>query len=402
MIDNPNQAQAGAEAKGGTEAAPAAPADSLNNPGQELKTYEERLQGATTVADIAKLTDDVIEGRLAPPKAAEEKPAGEGTGATEAKPQGEAGEKTAEEKLAEETAQAEAAAAETEKQRLADEAAKATKEAEEKGEEGGDLPNRVRISDLPDVDRLSIQIKKAAAKQGKPITFAEAEKRAMAALGVTPGETKAGDTAPEDNGLPKTAAEVESRLKDLVAQRTKAYEEDLDFKAGNQLTLQIEALRDHRVTLREQAGKAVSAAQAKYDEAFNAAEAKAGDLYDFVKQADSAGFKRMAEIDQQLEANGDPLFHSPDKALKLAQMVAAELAIAPKAPGAKATQAAKVVVAVKAAEVAPKKTVPPVVAASGASRTSTASTQGDALTAKIKGLRTPADLEAFVDSFGKT
>jgi hypothetical protein len=45
----------------------------------------------------------------------------------------------------------------------------------------------------------------------------------------------------------------------------------------------------------------------------------------------------MVEIEAELLANDDPLYYSPDKPLKIAQMVAAEKNIAPRKKGAPTT-----------------------------------------------------------------
>ena len=118
------------------------------------------------------------------------------------------------------------------------------------------------------------------------------------------------------------------------------------------------------------------AARTAYDQAFDEAQAKAESLYDFVKQADSEAFKRMAEIDGQLSENKDPLYNDPAKPLIIAQMVAKELAIAPKTSGKNvakpSTATGKPLPAANTPPVGGKKSVPPV--ASGASRTSTSNT----------------------------
>lgn len=396
-MPNPNsQAEAGAGSEGTTDATKVEAGDSLNNPGKE-QTFGERVNSASSRADIMRLTAEAMEGRAAAPAAEVKTPAadtngapanaeGEGEiktvegdgaaaaeGSTEAKP-AEGGEQSEEEK----------AAAEAQAKAAADAADKA------KGEEEDKLPDRIRLTNFSKVEKLALQLK----RENPKLTLAEAEVKAKDALGIVEDGSAAKE--PADSGLPKTAAEADAKLKELVAKRTKAFKEDLDFTEGDRLTNEIEALREHKLTLREQASQQASNAQKEYDAAFEAAEKKASGLYDFVKQPDSAGFKRIAEIDRQLEENKDPLFNDPNKALVIAQMVAKELQIAPKSPTAKAaaTTAAKVTVKPAVTPDTSKKTVPPV--ASGASRTTTASTQGDGFAQKIAALKTPADIENFL------
>lgn len=413
--DDPNQAQAGAGTGSGTETPQGAQADSLNNPGKE-QTLDERLSGARSQADVLKLIDDARGGRVKSATAPEANSpetngnanagsGGEGEGtaqnAGEANNGGEsegsatsgAGESAAGAAGGEGagTGTGEAAG----EKAAGAEGGEGAGKGEGEGDGGDQLPERIRLTNFSDVEKLALQLKRTAAKNGETITLAEAETRAKAALGI---KDQSAQTGAADTGKPKTVAEVDAKIAELKAARTKARTEDLDFKEADRLDNEIDALREHKLTLREQTAETASKEQAAYNKAFDAAEGQASGLYDFVKQAESEGFKRMAEIDRQLEANRDPLFNDPSKPLVIAQMVARELKIAPKSPtAAKPGATGKPVVTARPAvstTVPPKKTVPPV--ASGASRTSTSTTQGDAVSKEIDQLRTPADLENFL------
>lgn len=376
MDQNESQAQAEVAKEVSTQTPQGAPADSLNNPGKE-PTFEERVKGANTVEAVRSLAGYVRRTNPTEEQSPAETPAetpAEGAAKPDETPA------TPDEGTTAETPPAEQPAA-------TGEAAKPSDEGDD--DEVSTLKSRVRITDFDDVAKLAINLKKAAHKKGETISLAEAEKRAAAALGVSQSETPNAE-AEAASKLPQSVEEAETKIKDLIAQRTKAFEEDLDFKAGNQLTNEIDALREHKLTLREQGAQKAMKEQQAYEAAFTAAEQKATSLYDFVKQADSAGFKLMAEIDRQLEENKDPLFSSPDKALVIAQMVARKLQIAPKSPNAKPA-------AVKpaAAAIVSKKTVPPVVG--GDSRTSTTSTQAGEISSKIQAMN---DRE-FMDYYSK-
>lgn len=363
-----NQAQAGDLKEGATEVPQGAPDDSLNNPGKE--TIEARAKSANSPDDVRKLIADATEGRF-------------GQTATEAQAPAEQTEQGAAQNNEKPNGETEMAAGKD-----GDGAVKPaeTKAAEETGKNDEDaFPERIRLTNFSDVDKLALTLK----RKDPTLSLAQAEIRAKAALGVK-DEPEATAPAPAETGLPKSVSEAEKEIANLTEQRTKAFEEDLDFKAANQLTLKIEALKDHKTTLRDQAQQTATQAQAVYDTAYGEAENKAGAIYDFVNQPDSEAYKRMVEIDRQLQELKDPTYDSPDKPFKIAQMVAREMSIAPKSPTAKAA-------GVKPAATAPKvipKTVSPV--ASGASRTSTPSTQGDGLATKISGLRTQEDLEKFI------
>lgn len=386
MTQAANQAEAEAAQGNATETPQGAQSDSLNNPGKE-PNFNERVASAKTPADVQRLISEAVSaGRKTPTE--EQSPPAETPAETEKPAEGEQPVET----VAEETpATAETApAVETPV-----EGEKPAAETADDDEEDGDKPikNRVRITDFDDVAKLAIGLKKAAHKRGETITLAEAEKRAAAALGVNQSTAANGETAETTASVPTTVEATDAKIKELIALRTKAFKDDLDFAAGDQLTNEIEALREHKLTLREKVAVETTKEQAAYHAAFDAAEKKANALYDFVKQPESAAWKRMAEIDAQLETNQDPLFNAPDKALVIAQMVARELQIAPKSPTAK-TAAVKPVA--KAPAVVVKKTVLPVVG--GESRTSTSTTQGGELTKKINGLRSPAEVEDFIAS----
>ena len=364
-----NQAQAEGEAEKGTQPA-SAESDSLNTHGKENESLSSHTES------LAEKRDQVLREIEAATRA----------GNQEAKP-----EEAKAPETPEETAQSEA---ETKEAKDPDEEVEAKPVAEDgagepKGDADGELPERMRLTNFSKVEKLALAMK----KENPKLSLAQAEAKAKDALGIAeedPAKTVAKpSTAPEL----QTVEAVDAKIKELVALRTKATKDDLDFAEADRLTNEIEALREQKSTVREQVSQKATQAQAEYDQQFAAAETKAAGLYDFVKQAESAGFKRMAEIDRALESNKDPLFNAPDKALVIAQMVARELAIAPKAPGAKPAAAVST-------QVVAKKVVPPV--ASGASRTSTATTQGDAgLGKKIAGLKTAGDIEAFIASIGR-
>lgn len=355
MDQNESPAQAEVATKATTETTPAvAQSDSLNNPGKE----QNELRIVDREANVAKAREAVMQEIEAATAGHDETPAKE---APAPEP---------------ETVETEPAAA-------------VEPEAAPAGTEDGDgdkLPERIRLTNFSKVEKLALTMK----RENPKLSLAQAEAKARDVLGVVeevPADGK--QTAP-------TAATVDSvsaKITAAIAARTKAMKEDLDFAEADRLTNEIEALKDERVGLREQEGKQSTAKQAAYDAAFDAAQAKAGGLYEFVKDAESAGFKRMSEIDAQLGENKDPLYDSPDKALVIAQMVARELQIAPK------STAAKAVVKPATVPVVQKKTVPPV--ASGASRTSSTTTQGDGLRAKVQGLRTAADVQDFIESLGR-
>ena len=387
-MPTPNsQAQAGAGSEGATETPQGGQADSLNNPGKEQKRYGERVNDATSPADIHRLIGEMRDAKVVLTSPEEKSPAkAEGElppeaaieGAEEAKPEGAA------ESSPEEAAETNPENAETAKPDDGKKDAEDETSAEEK------FPERIRLTNFSKVEKLALQLKRDDPK----LSLAQAETRAKAALGIKDEEVS---TETKSTTTPvQTVASVDAKIAELRVLRTKASKEDLDFAEVDRLTNEIEALSEQKHVLRSQEAKKASDEQKAYDATYDASQKKAAGLYDFVMQPDSAGFKRMAEIDQQLEEGKDPLFNDPEKSVLIAQMVAKELLIAPKSAKAPAAKAA--VVAKPAAAAGQAKGVPPV--ASGASRTSTSSTQVGKIDEEIKGLRTPEDLEKFFKKYG--
>lgn len=212
------------------------------------------------------------------------------------------------------------------------------------GDDGGEGPvepisgkrAHLRLAHDDKVGRLAASYM----KRNRDMPMEEALGRARNQLGIkTEKEPVAKeDEAPANPDLPQTVEAVQTAITDLRAQRKKANTE-LNFELASDLSDKIDDLNNHRFELQRQGEKKQVAAASAYDQQFSASEGRAADLYEFAGDPKSTGGKRMAEIDADLEKNGDPLFNSPDKPLRIAQMVAAELSIAPRRKGAPAAPA---------------------------------------------------------------
>ena len=142
------------------------------------------------------------------------------------------------------------------------------------------------------------------------------------------------DTAQADSPVPPAVAAASS-LDALVARQEEVYQElqaaqaDMDFELAGRL--QVEALKLIEEKARAEALKTQADAQeaAAWDRQVQQAEAKALALYPSMEAPNSALFARMEAIHAVMEANADPLIHSPEYGLKLAQMAAGQLGIAP-------------------------------------------------------------------------
>lgn len=203
---------------------------------------------------------------------------------------------------------------------------------------------RLRLPENDKVGRLAA----AYMQRNRDLSMEDAMARAKTDLGIKPEAAKAEPAKPKSD-LPETIEAVDTTLDQLDADREKALTE-LRFEDVAKIDRRVRQLDRQRVNLeRADQQKQTEAAKA-YDAQFTQSETKASDLYPDAAKADSEFGKRMAEIEADLKANGDPLFHSPEKPLRIAQMVAREKNIAPKsksAPAAPAKAAAPAIPALK-------------------------------------------------------
>lgn len=268
-------------------------------------------------------------------------------------------------------------------------------DAEDEGD-GGDGPvspvtskrTHLRLADNDQVGRLAASFM----KRNRDMPMSEALAKANAQLGIKPAETPSPEAAKPKSDLPPTVEAVDSAIEGLEAQRARALVA-LEFEEVAKIDSSMRKLDRHRLNLEKDAEKQQTKQARDYEQGFAASEARAVELYEFAANPDSAGAKRMMEIEADLKANEDPLFHSPDKPLRIAQMVAAELKIAPKRKGAPAAPAKAAV----PATVAPKKGVVP----AGTSRTVPATTnQQPAINSEIQAVRNIGDLRKLRQKMG--
>ncbi len=273
----------------------------------------------------------------------------------------------------------------------------APEEGEDDAEEAeGDGPvepvtgKRAHLRLAPDdkVGRLAASLM----KRNRDMPMHEAVARAQDQLGIKPKASEA-TPAPEakpKSDLPETVAAVDAETERLEGEYEKAGTE-LRFEDQAKALRAIRKLDRHRLTLERDGERQQTQAVAAYEMAFTKSEQQAISLYEFAGNPESAGAKRMAEIEREMEANGDPLFRSPDKPLRIAQMAAAELNIAPRKKGAVAPVVKPPVVA------APKKQVLP----SGDSRTTPVpANQKPAIDAEINAVKNVNDLRKLYKKIG--
>ncbi len=231
-------------------------------------------------------------------------------------------------------------------------------------------------------------------KRNRDMSMEDALVAAKKQLGIKDPAPKAESEAPKPNAdLPQTVEEIDSTEEQLMATRQKELVA-LNFEEVGKIDVQLRRLDRHRGNLEKEAAKQESEAITSYARGFATSESKAAELYDFASKPESAGGKRMIEIENDLKDNGDPLYNDPNKPLRIAQMVAAELGIAPRRKGAP-TPAPAAKPAATAAPVAKKGVVP-----SGASRTTQPVSTKPAIDAEVLAAKNPWELRKVKEKYG--
>lgn len=267
-------------------------------------------------------------------------------------------------------------------------------EAEE--DDGGDGPitpitakrTHLRLAENDQVGRLAASYM----KRNRDMPMQDALDKARLQLGIKPEKDAAQEPVKPASNLPPTVEAVDSAIDSLETERAKALTE-LRFEDVAKIDSSMRKLDRHRSNLERDSEKQLAKQVESYDRGFAASESKAVELYEFAAQPDSVGGKRMLQIEADLKANDDPLFNSPDKPLRIAQMVAAELSIAPRRKGA-ATPPAKAAAPVVPV---PKKGVVP----SGSNRTvPVATNQQPAINSEIRAAKSIGDLRKLHAKIG--
>lgn len=332
--------------------------------------FKQKAQSAQTPADVRRAIEEM---KRQPKQQPAPKPAAE-PAAVEATPAPDPAAVVPESS----EATPEAATGETEQPAEAPATEPETPEEEADGGEGPVTPltgkrAHIRVNEADEVGKLAL----AYQKRNRDWTLEQAIDAAKKQLGVTPQKPEA--EQPKGPQMPKTVQDTDTVMAQKLADYKKAMS-DVRFEDAADIQAELMRLSLHRSSIERNADNEQRQAAAKYDADFDASEAKASELYAFVSDPASAAAKRMKEIEATLKATEDPLYFHPNKPLKLAQMVAAELNIAPKSKTATPAKPAAA-----PATPTPKKGVVP----SGASRT-VPPPQKPAIDPEIAAIQTPA------------
>lgn len=133
---------------------------------------------------------------------------------------------------------------------------------------------------------------------------------------------------PEANPV-LTVEALEKRKAELKTQIKKASAEDFDFEKAAELQLELAELPFQMLEARQREQFAKSEQETAHKSAVTTAEQKAVELYPDINVEGSEIRERMDAIAVALAEAGDPLLDRPECGLRIAQMAAAELGIAP-------------------------------------------------------------------------
>lgn len=356
--------------------------------------YDDRARSAKSPADIRAIIRDAKNAKPATPvqEAPPAPPAGE-TPAAEAAPAAEAPEG---ETAPEETAAAEGEAATTETPASETEAAPTGDDGDEgDGPVSPSTAKKLRLR-LPENDQVG-RLAAALLQRNRDWTLGEAYAAAQKQLGVKPEQQQAAETPkadPAKPALPTSIEAVDQAIENFEAEREKALTE-LRFEDVAKIDRQIRTHDRHRLNLEREAERTEAKRAAEYSKAFEASDAKAVELYPQAADPESPFGQRMREIESEMETLGDPLFNSPDKPLKIAQMVAAEMNIAPRRKGTPVAPAKAAAPATAPTPAKPKQVLP-----SGGSRTAPAPNPTTAIQSQVAGIKSVHEIRKFLKTVG--
>ena len=351
--------------------------------------FNSRVQNATSLTEIRKLRQELpkqVKAAAQPP--AQPTAAPQAPAAAEETPAAEPAEATV--PAASEATPEPAATSEAEQATAPDQPEAAETDDSDDGE-GPVSPVtgkriHLRVNDADEVGKLAL----AFQKRNRDWSLKQAIEAAEKQLGIAPQQTeRQTEEKPTGPQMPKTVQETDATVAQKLAEYKKAMSE-VRFEDAADIQAELMRLNLHRSNLERSAEREQQTAAAKYDADFSASEAKATEMYPFVADPASPGAKRIQEIYATLKATEDPLIHSPNMPLKLAQMVAAEMNIAPKSKNATPAKPAAA-----PATPAPKKGVVP----SGSSRTVPPPPK-PAVDERISGIKTYADLRKAKQAMG--
>jgi hypothetical protein len=195
--------------------------------------------------------------------------------------------------------------------------------------------NRYRIKAKNDVERTALALHKANPTWTLEQSIEAAKKLHPDQSNEQQGEQQAGKA---EN---VTLESIEAKIAELKQQRIdakKTFDTDLEIE----LEEQIDALKDQRAELAIKVKQQQTSQEQQFYAAAAQSEQKAIELYPDAADPNSALSKEMARIDKELLSTDNPLIYDSNKALRVTQMAANNLRIAPRSSQKKQTTVRKV------------------------------------------------------------
>lgn len=251
----------------------------------------------------------------------------------------------------------------------------------EEEEEAAKVANRIRLKGS-DTDKALVNAANIlVGTQG--ISFDEAWSR----VNGRQTEAKAPEVEPEPAIQVAAPEAIQSEIEALRAER-KTAAESADTVRMAEIEDEIDAAKDRLAESRT----AQAAALQQANRAVLTSKETAQQFYPAIKDAKSALSQKWDEIHDRLNSLSDPLLSSPDAPLRITQMAAAELGIAPANPKAQGAPAPKASPSVPPPTTPKRPLVQP---APGSARSSVPTNQTGQLEAKLAGIKSLEDYEAF-------
>ena len=173
---------------------------------------------------------------------------------------------------------------------------------------------------------------------------AQAKRNIARQIGVELPEAEAEQFAAEesqDDGRPKTLAELESRLDQLMEEKVQAMEVEYDLKKAGQIEREMHQLEKYGKTLGERERHAQTQEQTHRANAFQGATDKAISYYPDAAVEGSALHTEILRLDKIMRDTEDSRVSSPEYPWKLVKLAAANRNVAPVDPNASKEQPAQ-------------------------------------------------------------
>lgn len=178
------------------------------------------------------------------------------------------------------------------------------------------------------ITAAAVSIQRTAEEDGKPISLAEAERRAFIALegqvpdGLAKDAEEAADAAPASTIPDGISSLREAEAREVaIATEIREANDALDFDRVSELTEELANIVSAR--------PALAAREAEGEKAFRDADALTAELFPESRDANSPFTQRMVELRDQWRALGDDRLNRPDWILELGKTVARERGVNP-------------------------------------------------------------------------